>query len=157
MVNVLLQEIDDWPSSGLLIAATNHPNLLDPAIWRRFEMIVEFENPSTFQAKELIKDLITQHVEDADKWANILSIVFKGKSFSDIERLVTIARRSSAIKETDLEEELKKILLHENDLTHNDKIELACELVENKILSQRQTNELTGVSRDTIRKNVIKK
>jgi hypothetical protein len=36
LVTVLIQEIDDWPSSGLLVAATNHPELLDPAIWRRF-------------------------------------------------------------------------------------------------------------------------
>ncbi len=34
LVTVLLQEIDDWPSTGLLIAATNHSDLLDPAVWR---------------------------------------------------------------------------------------------------------------------------
>ncbi|WP_419489309.1 AAA family ATPase [Chryseobacterium bernardetii] len=154
LVNVLLQEIDDWPSTGLLIAATNHPDLLDPAIWRRFEMIVEFENPSSIQAAMLIQELITNQVEDANKWAKILSIFFKGKSFSEIERLITIARRSSAIKEIELEEELKKILLTENTLPHSQKVELACELVENKILSQRQASELTGISRDTIRKNL---
>src|SRR6185312_4282550 len=37
LVTVLIQQIDDWPSSGVLVAATNHPDLLDPAIWRRFE------------------------------------------------------------------------------------------------------------------------
>ena len=45
LVTVLLQEIDDWPSSGLLIAATNHPGLLDPAVWRRFELRVSFPMP----------------------------------------------------------------------------------------------------------------
>ncbi|CAG0947220.1 partial ATP-dependent zinc metalloprotease FtsH, partial [Anaerolineae bacterium] len=38
LVTVLLQEIDDWPPTGLLIAATNHASLLDPAVWRRFEL-----------------------------------------------------------------------------------------------------------------------
>lgn len=154
LVNVLLQEIDDWPSTGLLIAATNHPDLLDPAIWRRFEMIIEFENPSTTQAVMLIQELIKKQIQDSDKWSKILSILFKGKSFSEIERLITIARRSAAIKEIELEEELKKILTTENTLPHNHRVELACELVENKILSQRQTSELTGISRDTIRKNL---
>ena len=46
LVTVLLQEIDDWPPTGLLIAATNHADLLDPAVWRRFEMQVEFPLPT---------------------------------------------------------------------------------------------------------------
>ena len=37
LVTVLLQEVDDWPSTSLLIAATNHGDLLDPAVWRRFD------------------------------------------------------------------------------------------------------------------------
>ncbi|KOO11114.1 AAA family ATPase, partial [Vibrio xuii] len=35
LVTVLLQTIDEWPATSLLIAATNHGELLDPAIWRR--------------------------------------------------------------------------------------------------------------------------
>jgi ATP-dependent 26S proteasome regulatory subunit len=34
LVTVLLQAIDDWPRAGILLAATNHPDLLDPAVWR---------------------------------------------------------------------------------------------------------------------------
>ena len=41
----LLQEIDDWPPDGLLIAATNHPDLLDPAVWRRFDIVLDFPMP----------------------------------------------------------------------------------------------------------------
>lgn len=156
LVNVLLQEIDDWPSTGLLIAATNHPDLLDPAIWRRFEVIIEFENPSTIQAAMLVRDLIKNDIHDYEKWATILSIMFKGKSYSEIERLINITRRSAAIKEIELEEELKNNLLVENNLSYNQRLELACELVESKILSQRQANELTGISRDTIRRNIQK-
>jgi ATP-dependent 26S proteasome regulatory subunit len=46
LVTVLLQSIDDWPPHGILIAATNHPDLLDPAVWRRFERILRFEVPT---------------------------------------------------------------------------------------------------------------
>ena len=45
LVTVLIQEIDDWPASGVLLAATNHPDLLDPAIWRRFDLHIEFPIP----------------------------------------------------------------------------------------------------------------
>lgn len=42
VVNTLLQLIEDDRSSGLLIAATNHPQALDPAIFRRFDEILTF-------------------------------------------------------------------------------------------------------------------
>ena len=46
LVTVLLQEIDSWPEGSLLLAATNHADLLDPAVWRRFEVVVNFELPN---------------------------------------------------------------------------------------------------------------
>ena len=45
LVTVLLQEIDTWPEGSLLLAATNHGDLLDPAVWRRFEMVIDFPLP----------------------------------------------------------------------------------------------------------------
>ncbi len=48
-VNTLLKSIDEVnlvEDGVILIAATNHPSLLDPAVWRRFDKIVEFPEPS---------------------------------------------------------------------------------------------------------------
>ena len=45
LVTVLLQQLDDWPSAGLLIAATIHADLLDHAVWCRFEELVKFGVP----------------------------------------------------------------------------------------------------------------
>ena len=48
-VNTLLKAIDEISlveHGVLLIAATNHPSLLDSAVWRRFDKIVEFPEPS---------------------------------------------------------------------------------------------------------------
>ncbi len=42
----LLQNIDHTETRSLLIAATNHPHLLDPALWRRFEIAWEIPLPS---------------------------------------------------------------------------------------------------------------
>jgi len=48
-VNTLLKSIDEInlvEDGVVLIAATNHPSLLDSAVWRRFDKIIEFPEPS---------------------------------------------------------------------------------------------------------------
>ena len=46
VVNTLLQLMDAFRGESLLIAATNHEKLLDKAVWRRFETVVQFPAPS---------------------------------------------------------------------------------------------------------------
>lgn len=151
LVTVLLQEIDDWPSTGLLIAATNHPDLLDPAVWRRFEVVVNFENPSQEQVQKLIASLLKDYLTDIASWAKMLSFFFAEKSFSDIERRITLLRKEAALSGGLLEEKLKELFNDVSSLSHNERIELAAALTASKTLSARQATALTGVSRDTIR------
>lgn len=54
VVNSLIQNIDSFDSNSILIAATNHPNLLDSAIWRRFDTKLELGLPELNVRKELI-------------------------------------------------------------------------------------------------------
>jgi SpoVK/Ycf46/Vps4 family AAA+-type ATPase len=46
VVNSLLQFIEDDRSDGLIIAATNHAQMLDGAIFRRFDEVITFAIPS---------------------------------------------------------------------------------------------------------------
>lgn len=46
VVNNFLQMLDNFEGESLIIAATNHPHILDPAIWRRFDEVINFELPS---------------------------------------------------------------------------------------------------------------
>ncbi|MEO9003472.1 MAG: ATP-binding protein [Ginsengibacter sp.] len=46
VVNSLLLQIDRLPSYVTIIAATNHPELLDRAVWRRFQMRLELKKPT---------------------------------------------------------------------------------------------------------------
>ncbi len=46
VVNSLIQNIDSFAEASILIAATNHHELLDPAIWRRFNRTIEVPMPS---------------------------------------------------------------------------------------------------------------
>lgn len=149
LVTVLLQQIDDWPATGLLLAATNHPDLLDPAVWRRFEMKVEFPMPERPAIQELVNGLLQPHDENADHWANVLSIALHGQSFSDIRQSVERARRAAAISGDALETHLQA-LISPDQLSKSERINLATMLVDGG-LSQRSVQKLTGVARDTVR------
>ena len=45
LVNVLLKELESYPSTCIVIGATNHPELLDKAIWRRFDRTLTIPMP----------------------------------------------------------------------------------------------------------------
>jgi SpoVK/Ycf46/Vps4 family AAA+-type ATPase len=153
LVTVLLQEVDDWPASGLLVAATNHAELLDPAVWRRFEMVIEFALPQPAQTERLVMTLLKPHFAEADRWAKILAMGLKGRSHNDIERELTSARRSAVTSRVALHEQLKTIIRADRDLARAERIELARLLEHSGITSQREAHRITGVSRDTIRKS----
>ncbi len=150
LVTVLIQQIDDWPSSGLLVAATNHPDLLDPAIWRRFEAKVDFPLPDQDAIKTFVKGLLSPFTTDAANWANILSATMKGRSFSEIETEVMQQRRAAAVGDQSLDDVLSR-LIDPSKLAKQERIALAASLVDSGMLSQRKARALTGVARDTIR------
>jgi SpoVK/Ycf46/Vps4 family AAA+-type ATPase len=151
LVTVLLQEIDDWPASGLLIAATNHADLLDPAVWRRFEMRVEFPMPTERSVRQAIETFLgTSKAPSA--WKDVLAVTLRGLSFSDIEREVMLARRAAVMRDISLEDALGQVIQSRVEpLARRERGQIAMWLTEAGI-SQRQVHELTGVSRDTIRK-----
>ena len=61
IVNVLLVELEDWPAASLLVAATNHPELLDRAIWRRFERVISIGLPSDETRDALLRRQLARH------------------------------------------------------------------------------------------------
>jgi SpoVK/Ycf46/Vps4 family AAA+-type ATPase len=152
LVTVLLQEIDNWPSTGLLIAATNHDELLDPAVWRRFEIVIRFPIP----ADEDVKRAVEIYLGDSglsDLWVRILARVFTGSSYADIERELKRVRRQAVIQKEPLENRIKTLVAERTQaLKRSDRAALALALIEAG-LSQREAHDWTGVSRDTIRKH----
>jgi SpoVK/Ycf46/Vps4 family AAA+-type ATPase len=157
LVTVLLQEVDDWPASGILVAATNHAELLDPAVWRRFEMSVDFLLPDVPQIERLSRALLAPYIDDADTWSKVLAYALKGRSHNDVEREIMQARRAAVTSESPLPDQLRTLVRANAGLTHAEKVELARILYHSEITSQRFAREITGVARDTIRKPEQKK
>ena len=154
LVTVLLQAVDDWPSHGLLLAATNHPELLDPAVWRRFDRIIEFPKPSPGEIREAVVRVLGQEctgtVTDA---VDNLSALMSGLSFADVVRHVIAARRQAIVGGISLADALRDVaaaVVRDAPLTR--KLDLARSL-ETQGISQRRISEMTGLSRDTIRKH----
>ena len=97
VVNSLIQNIDNFGNDSILIAATNHEELLDPAIWRRFSTILVLEKPHKREIHQLLLIML------ADKKNNFLSAPKKleyienallGLSYSDIETVIHNAMRN---------------------------------------------------------------
>ncbi|EML6555373.1 TPA: AAA family ATPase [Klebsiella michiganensis] len=158
LVTVILQEVDEWPSSSLLLAATNFAELIDPALWRRFDLVLNFEKPNSESIKEAIKRFLGPDYAIFARWIDLLVIMFKDESFSNIERSINKFRRSVALgisSDEDLIESFIKDGLSELD--RNGRIEIAVNLNRHSKLSQHAISDLTGVSRDTIRKYSLRK
>lgn len=85
VVTTLLLQMDDLPSYCVLVAATNHPELLDRATWRRFELRLTLDNPSDAQMKQYFSERLTEFDEPSGYEAGRLLDVVKPKSFSEAE------------------------------------------------------------------------
>ena len=55
IVNVLLKELETWPSHSVLVAATNHPDLLDQAIRRRFNVVLTLPMPGEDERARILE------------------------------------------------------------------------------------------------------
>lgn len=60
VVNAFLQMLDGFRGESLLLAATNHQGLLDPALWRRFDEVVCFERPNAEAIAEILRRVTHQ-------------------------------------------------------------------------------------------------
>ena len=96
VVTAFLQLVDADVSGSILVAATNHVELLDRAVFRRFDVIVPFDNPTREQLVDLLK-LRLGAVGLADAQAAELAGRAEGWSFADVVRACDDAVRTMAL------------------------------------------------------------
>ena len=105
VINSLLQNIDAMPSDNVLIAATNHAELLDNAIWRRFVQTREIGLPGQEEIEEMIdifSEPFTSELVDATK-RKAFAKAAEGLSPSDLKTIFDRAKVKSVLsKEKEL-------------------------------------------------------
>ncbi|MFF1531376.1 AAA family ATPase [Cellulomonas sp. NPDC058312] len=91
VVNAVLQLIDKYQGPSILIAATNNPGVLDTALWRRFDEVVEIPLPRPEQIRSLLGRLL--HLHSNDEMLDPVVKQLTGLSFAAVEHTAHTAKR----------------------------------------------------------------
>lgn len=148
IVNVLLKELETWPFDCILIAATNHPELLDNAIWRRFNLKIEVEKPDKKLRFELWKYYLDRGViEIDDDFINFLSSTLTNISPSDIEQISSSSLQKQIVSGGDIATNTIKSIIETNVVSESSikkKLVLALKKNYKKNATQRELAKVTG-------------
>ena len=99
VVSSLLLQMDELPSHCVVVCATNHPELLDRAVWRRFELRLELPLPTASDLREwfLMTEKSLGHLGiTAQEFVSLL----RGQSFSEVEAITLDARRKLVLSDS---------------------------------------------------------
>lgn len=97
LVSTLLLQMDRLPSHTIFVAATNHANLLDSAVWRRFDLTFEIQSPSIEDARKYWNILMKRYDLPTETEMNLP----EASSFSHIEKHAKNLRRRAILNQLD--------------------------------------------------------
>lgn len=102
VVSSLLMQLDDLPDYVVVIAASNHPELLDKAVWRRFQIRIELPLPTREQISRFIS-LMAEKVQVNFGYApETLAKKLLGTNFAEVEEFcLSIVRRAVLTRQTE--------------------------------------------------------
>ena len=89
LVGSLLQNLDNVYGRQIIIAATNHHHLLDPAVWRRFDTALHLDKPGYVELKQIygkhLPGCLDDHLVDA------IAALSEGLTGSDVTNVINRA------------------------------------------------------------------
>lgn len=155
LVTILLQELNTWTGESLLVAATNHPELIDSALWRRFDVKVDFPLPGIDAIERAILAFASVDADKISPYARLLASLSLGESLSNIENDVASIRKNSILRAQSVEESVQAIIhARSQQLSLSEKKKLALKMFSEFGMTQAKSASLVGISRDTLRKIV---
>jgi len=97
VVNNFLQMLDNFKGDSILFAATNHQNMLDSAIWRRFDTVIEYQIPNEAIRQRLFERYLRPIKRDKKINLNQAAKASQGLSPADIEMIAVEAMKTAII------------------------------------------------------------
>lgn len=124
VLNSFLQMIEQDQSNSVIIAATNHPEILDYALLRRFDDVIEYGLPNQEQIIAMLKGRLAGFKLVRAAWKKVAGHA-EGLSYAEIARAV--------------DEAIKNAVIH--DQKSITEAELLHTLTERKLMSDRLTGK----------------
>lgn len=150
IVNVVLVELDRWPDTSLLVAATNHPQLLDPAVERRFDRAVELGLPGWVERIAILEYLASGSVDLDRTLIELVADLTEQMSSSELTRLWALCRRRSILHEVSIGDSLIEEIARMAAVSGAARDKMIAALHERLELSNRRIAELVGVTHPTV-------
>lgn len=158
VVNTVLQGLDSLADSVIVIGATNHPHLLDPAIWRRFPYKIGLGEPDSDVRSSMWRHFLYLDDISREQDSELLGKFSAGLSGADIENIALAVRRRSILdgEEPSMAHVLLAVtssksgspnLLEKRALSHDDRRSLAVMLQRDGKLEVTAIARIVGVSR----------
>jgi SpoVK/Ycf46/Vps4 family AAA+-type ATPase len=86
ILNSFLQMVEETQSNSLILAATNHPKILDAALYRRFDDVLMYELPDAVHIESLLKERLCAYMPENFYWENLIRGA-EGLSYAEITQV----------------------------------------------------------------------
>lgn len=105
LVNILLNLLEDYKAPGIVVATTNFEGILDKALFRRFDEIIEMSKPGKDQILKILKtSLSAMNVSKKVHWEKIVSEL-EGFSSAIVVKIANDAAKLAVIDGENIVEE----------------------------------------------------
>lgn len=94
VLNSFLQFLERDDSDSIVVAATNFVGMLDEALFRRFDDVIEYDLPDEATVRRLIQNRLTSFDLDGVKW-EIVKVAARGLSHAEAARACDDAARGA--------------------------------------------------------------
>jgi SpoVK/Ycf46/Vps4 family AAA+-type ATPase len=101
VLNSFLQFLEHEDSASLLLAATNHPQLLDQAMFRRFDSVIEYSLPAPDEVRRVIRTRLTRVKTQKLDWPRI-EVAAKGLSQAELTLATERAAKDAILDGTEI-------------------------------------------------------
>lgn len=93
----LMQELEFLETNGIVIATSNLPKNLDRALWRRFDLVLQFPAPTRVEVAAYARKMCGKFGLRPSQGTQ--RHIASAKTFADAERVIEAAARRAAIEE----------------------------------------------------------